>query len=104
MPVSQKLIVQCKSLLEGDPAEAKCSVACTACGRCVLDAPQGLIEISENLAVIDYNYNDLASPVATKRCPTNAITWVEWQQFESPQETELPIGRVERYFHQAKSV
>ena len=45
MPVSQKLIVQCKSLLEGDLATSKCSVACTACGKCVADAPEGLIHM-----------------------------------------------------------
>jgi RnfABCDGE-type electron transport complex B subunit len=98
MPVSQKLIVQCKSLLEGDLAESKCSVACTACGRCVADASPGLIEIKNNLAVINYNVNHLANPYATKRCPTDAIVWVDWQQFEWKENAVLPIGRVERYF------
>ena len=103
MPVNQKLLVQCRSLLEGDLAESRCSVACTACGRCVVDAPEGLIEIKENLAVIDYRRNELASPVATKRCPTHAITWVEWQQFDGPKELHLPIGRVEKYRDEVKS-
>ena len=97
MPESQKLIVQCKSLLEGSLAESKCSVACTACGRCVADAAPGLIEIRSNLAVVHYEMNHLASPEATLRCPTNAIVWVEDQQFEKRPTVWLPLGRVEKY-------
>ncbi len=95
MPVSHKLIVQCKSLLKGDEAENKCSVACTACGRCVADAPAGLIEISRNLAVINYELNHLANPDIIARCPTDAITWVEERQFTELQKNWLPVGRIE---------
>ncbi|MBK8701180.1 MAG: RnfABCDGE type electron transport complex subunit B [Saprospiraceae bacterium] len=96
MPVGQKLIVQCKSLLEGKAAENLCSVACTACGKCVADAAPGLIEIRNNLATIQYEWNVLASPQAIKRCPTDAIVWLEnAKQFETKENTELPIGKVE---------
>lgn len=97
MPVSQKLIVQCKSLLDGQQANELCSVACTACGRCVADSEPGVIEIKNNLAVIDYDKNDLSSPKATWGCPTDAIVWVEWQQFEQKRTGWLPLGRVEKY-------
>jgi electron transport complex protein RnfB len=97
MPVSQRLIVQCKSQLKGDLAEEKCSVACTACGRCVVDAARGLIEIKHNLAVINYELNDLADPKATWRCPTDAIVWVEGQQFDRKQSGWLPLGRIEKW-------
>jgi Na+-translocating ferredoxin:NAD+ oxidoreductase subunit B len=52
-------------------------VVCTACGRCAQDSPEGLIEIRDNLAVIDYSKNALASHVAIERCPTGAIIWLE---------------------------
>ncbi len=97
MPVSQKLIVQCKSLLEGDLALDKCTVACTACGRCVADAAPGLIEIKNNLAVINYELNHLASIEAIHRCPTDAIVWVENEQFRKIQKEWLPTGRIEKY-------
>lgn len=97
MPVSQKLIVQCKSLLEGDLATSKCSVACTGCGRCAADAAPGLIDIRNNLAVINYELNHAATVEAIHRCPTKSIVWVEWQQFEKPAEPVLPVGRVDRY-------
>ena len=76
-PVSHRLWVACKSLAEGDEAETDCEVACTGCGRCAADAPEGLITIKENLAVIDYAKNGLASKVAIERCPTGAIVWLD---------------------------
>jgi Na+-translocating ferredoxin:NAD+ oxidoreductase RNF subunit RnfB len=82
MPLEQKLIVQCKNLLKGDAAEDLCSVACNACNRCVADSEPGVIEMINNLAVINYEKNDLTSPKAIERCPTKAIVWVEGQQFE----------------------
>jgi RnfABCDGE-type electron transport complex B subunit len=84
MPVEQKLIVQCRSLLAGDEALAQCRVACNGCGRCAADAAPGLIEIRDGLAVIDYAKNDLARPEATQRCPTGAIAWVEGAQLALP--------------------
>lgn len=84
MPVDQRLIVQCRSLLEGDEALATCRVACTACGKCVTDARPGLIEVRRGLAVVDYEKNHLAGPEATRRCPTGAIRWVEGAQTFAP--------------------
>jgi len=82
MPMDQKLIVQCKNLLHGDAAEDLCSVACNACNKCVADAEPGVIEIIDNLAVINYEKNSLTDPKAIARCPTDAIVWLEGQQFE----------------------
>ena len=81
LPIEQHLIVQCRNLLEGDAATAVCQVACNGCQRCAADAP-GLISIQNGLAVIDYSQNSLASPVATARCPTGAIVWVDGAQFQ----------------------
>ncbi len=76
-PVSHRLWVACKSLAEGDDALADCEVACTGCGRCAADAPEGLIRMENNLAVVDYSKNLLATPLPTQRCPTGAIVWLE---------------------------
>lgn len=80
-PLRQNLVVQCKSLLEGDEALARCRVACTACARCEADAPEGLITMEHNLPVIHPSRLDVQSEIATYRCPTNAIVWIEDQQF-----------------------
>jgi Fe-S-cluster-containing hydrogenase component 2 len=76
-PVSRRLWVACSNREFGDAAEEQCGVICTACGRCAQDSPEGLIEIRDNLAVIDYAKNGLASRVAIERCPTGAIVWLE---------------------------
>ncbi len=92
MPMEQKLIVQCKNLLKGDAAEDLCSVACNTCNRCVADSEPGVIEMINNLAVVNYEKNELTSPKATERCPTGAIVWVEGQQFkESSNELEIKV-------------
>ncbi len=86
-PVSRKLWVACKNLADGDTAEASCEVACTACGKCVVDAAPGLMKLENNLAVIDYVQNAGAARKAIERCPTGAIVW-----FDNP---NTPIKGVE---------
>jgi electron transport complex protein RnfB len=88
MPQNDHLLVQCKNLLSGEAAEAVCSVACNACGRCAADAP-GLITMVGGLAVIDYDKIELENPKAVERCPTGAIVWIEGQQFP---EILVPAG------------
>ena len=92
MPVAHKLIVQCRSLLEGAAAEALCAAACNGCGRCAVDAAPGLIQITNGLAVVDYSKHALADPAAVRRCPTNAIVWVEGMQFV-PAPSAAPAAR-----------
>jgi H+/Na+-translocating ferredoxin:NAD+ oxidoreductase subunit B len=94
LPLRQKLLVQCRSLLAGDEAEALCSVACTACGRCALDAEEGLITMQNNLPVIHADRIEHQSRAAIQRCPTGAIVWVEGMQFRRTKEAPLPLGRV----------
>ena len=76
-PLSHQLWVACKSEDFGDAAEAECEVMCTACGRCAMDSPEGLIAMKNNLATIDYTKNGLASQIAIERCPTGAIVWYD---------------------------
>lgn len=76
-PISHQLFVACRNREMGEQAEAECEVICTACERCAVDSPEGVIDIRDNLAVIDYNRNGLASRVAIERCPTGAIVWFD---------------------------
>ncbi len=76
-PISHRLWVACKNEQRDEVAEADCEVACTACERCAKDSPEGLITIRDNLAIVDYSKNALASKVATERCPTGAIVWLD---------------------------
>lgn len=82
LPVNRHLLVQCKSLLAGEGILSLCQVACTACGRCVADSPEGLMKMQNNLPCIDPEKAFLETDIATLRCPTRAIVWVEEQQFQ----------------------
>ena len=93
MPETQKLLVQCRSLLEGDEATALCRVACNACGRCALDAAEGVVTMRDGLAVVDYEQNDRAGVEAIARCPTGAIAWVDGAQFKDARTSGLEAVR-----------
>jgi len=93
LPMDQHLIVQCKSELEGDDMLDLCKVGCTACARCVADAPQGLLKMKKNLPSFNAELSHLQSPEATYRCPTRAIVWVDEAQFssEAAKEGTIPL-------------
>ncbi|MBN1834463.1 MAG: RnfABCDGE type electron transport complex subunit B [Spirochaetales bacterium] len=76
-PVSRKLWVACKNRQKGEEALAECEVACDGCQRCVLNAPEGLIRVRDNLAEIDYSKNHLATRELIDSCPTGALVWIE---------------------------
>ncbi len=80
-PLSQPLLVQCNVPLAADAAMINCRVACDACGRCAQDAPDGIIEMHNNLPVVDPARNAEAGPEPTFRCPTGAIAWLAGGQF-----------------------
>lgn len=75
-PISHRLWVACKNLEAGDDILEECQVACTACGRCAMDAPGNLIEMKHNLPVINYT-EDHRTQVPIQRCPTGAIVWLD---------------------------
>ncbi|MCR4338384.1 MAG: 4Fe-4S binding protein [Gemmatimonadaceae bacterium] len=80
-PLSAGLLVQCKNLVTGDEALEQCTVACTACAKCVQDAVEGLISVASGVAVVNYDRIALADPRAIERCPTGAIVWLAGAQF-----------------------
>jgi RnfABCDGE-type electron transport complex B subunit len=89
LPLADHLVVQCRSLLEGEAATRVCAVACNACGRCVVDAAPGLIHLERGLAVIDYGRIETQNLAAVARCPTGAIAWLEGGQFGPTPVTRL---------------
>ena len=72
---SQRLWVACRSQAAGDEILDDCQVACTACGRCAMDAPE-VINMAGNLPLIDYSGGTVTAK-ATERCPTGAIVWLD---------------------------
>jgi Na+-translocating ferredoxin:NAD+ oxidoreductase subunit B len=97
LPLDQPLLVQCRSLLGGDNALSECTVACTSCGKCVMDGAPGLISIASGVAVVDPQLFALSERRATERCPTGAIVWLTGAQFAGPgatSPTQPPSARV----------
>lgn len=74
-PLSHQLWVACKNLEKGDEILEDCQVACTACGRCAMDAPGELIVMKNNLPVVNYSLDQQMEPI--QRCPTGAIVWLD---------------------------
>lgn len=83
VPVSENLFVQCNAPLGGEAISVLCTTACDGCGKCAADAAPGLIEMVNELPVIDYKSGAAVTPKATERCPTNAILWLEGNQFNN---------------------
>lgn len=76
VPLDQRLLVQCRNLVDNNDALNACAVACTACGKCVADAAPGVIALERGVAVVHYEHNALADESAIARCPTGAIVWL----------------------------
>jgi len=93
-PYSEKLVVQCKAPLAAEEARKLCTAVCDACGRCAMDAPEGLVTMIGELPVVDYTAGGPASPEATWRCPTGAIQWVDGAQFTDIQLPDQPHPEV----------
>lgn len=74
-PLSHQLWVACKNQEAGDEILEECQVACTACGRCAMDAPGDLITMVHNLPVVNYR-QDAQTRQPIERCPTGAIVWL----------------------------
>lgn len=75
-PLNHRLWVACKNLEMGDDVLEECQVACTACGKCAMDAPGDLISMVNNLPLVDYSkQHNTQKPI--QRCPTGAIVWLD---------------------------
>ncbi len=76
VPEKQPLWVACNNPLEGNDMLETCKVACTACERCVRDAP-GWLTLENNLPVPVNGADGRPPRSAIDRCPTGAIVWIE---------------------------
>ena len=74
-PIEHRLWVACQTRLRAKAAKDACAAACIGCGLCAKDAPD-VIAMQDNLPVVDYSKNSLATQEAIQRCPTGAIVWL----------------------------
>ena len=73
---AQPLWVACNNPLEGNALLETCKVACTACERCIRDAPEWL-RLERKLPVPVAGAPGRPPRSAIERCPTGAIVWIE---------------------------
>jgi ferredoxin len=72
-PVSQEIIVFCRSLDRGAVARKVCKNACIACGICARACPEAIV-MENNLAKItDYKKITPEKIPEIEKCPTDAI-------------------------------
>jgi RnfABCDGE-type electron transport complex B subunit len=72
-PLSQNIIVFCRSEDRGPMARKVCKNACIACGICVRACPDAIV-LEKNLAVItDYKKIDPEKIPEIEKCPTDSI-------------------------------
>ena len=91
-PLNHRVLLQCSSPLVGDAARASCAVACDGCGRCVQDAPAGLMEMRAGLP---HQHQPARTPErSTYRCPSGALQWVEAEQLSY----DVPVSALRRHY------
>jgi len=72
-PLSQNILVFCRSEDRGPTARKVCKNACIACGICVRACPDAIV-LEKNLAVItDYKKIDPEKIPEIEKCPTDSI-------------------------------
>ena len=90
VPEQQPLWVACNNPLEGNDLLETCKVACTACERCVRDAPDWLT-LKRNLPVPIEGARGTPPRKAIDRCPTGAIVWMENGRAHLGASARLPL-------------
>lgn len=91
VPADQPLWVACNNPLAGNELLSACRVACTACARCIQDAPDWL-RLEDNLPRLKPAATGRPPRAAIDRCPTGAIVWFEHGKPELGARARLPVG------------
>lgn len=96
VPEKQQLWIACNNPLAGNALLETCRVACTACARCVQDAPDWL-RLERNLPRLIEGALGRPSRAAIDRCPTGAIVWFSHGKPEPGASARRPqTSRIER--------
>jgi len=85
-PESHKLFVFCKNLDGAKTARKVCLKACIACGICVRNVEEGQMEVTDNLAKINYNGFGVEAKLPTDKCPTDCLSIIGEPVVDEPAE------------------
>lgn len=89
VPESQPLWVACNNPQAGNGLLEVCAVPCTACNKCVYDAP-GWLRMDGNLPRLVAGASGEPPRAAIERCPTGAIVWVERGRYQRGAAAQQP--------------
>jgi electron transport complex protein RnfB len=89
VPSDKHVHILCSSHDKGGKVRKYCSTGCIGCMRCVKEAPEGAIEMDDNLAVI--NYKKDVPPAVAEVCPTNTIV-VSVEKVVDRSDKEVAVG------------
>ncbi|MCL2797131.1 MAG: RnfABCDGE type electron transport complex subunit B [Firmicutes bacterium] len=78
IPVDAKVYIACSNPWKGKDIRPICPVGCIACGRCEKECPEHAIEVSNNLAMIDYDKCTGCGRCVTV-CPSKCILPYEYK-------------------------
>ncbi len=85
-PVSQEILVFCRSLDKGAASRKACKNACIACGICARACPEAIV-MENNIAVInDYKKINPEKIPEIEKCPTDAIGRLHKKQEEEKED------------------
>lgn len=82
VPVDRRVHILCSSRDRGAKVRKVCGVGCIACAKCVKEAPEGAIELRDNLAVVHYAA-EIPDAVASV-CPMDTIRVVDLARKAAP--------------------
>ncbi len=89
IPGDKKVHILCSSHDKGGKVRKYCATGCIGCRRCVKEAPEGAVEMDDNLAVVNYQMD--IPPEIADVCPMNTIVAVD-QKGSSGDKGEVAAG------------
>ena len=91
IPIEAKVYVACSNTNRGKEVTKVCSVGCIACGLCEKNCPTKAIELSNNLAAIDYD-KCIGCMKCVEVCPRKCILPFDPYKKQSNPETKKTVN------------
>ncbi len=95
IPKDAKVYVGCSNTNKGRAVAAVCDKGCIACGRCEKNCPTGAIQLSNSLAVIDYD-KCIGCMKCVEVCPRKCILPFDFEAHARTKQRKKPTDDAAR--------